>query len=216
MDSDSLMTDDAWLETRKSLLSRVKDLEDDRSWRVFFDLYWKLIHNIAAKSGLQRSECEEVVQEVFLDLARRLPEFKYDTGRGSFKTWLRTLVEWRIKDQFRKRVDHHSLEDLKGLDWPNPEKPSDMTSVWEEEWKRNLFDAALCNVRSSIDPKLFQVFDLMANRGLPATEVAKILHVSSTWVYMAKHRVHLKLKQQIRQLRTKYEKELSTRQKESF
>lgn len=33
--------------TRCSLLGRLKDWEDDRSWRDFFETYWRLIHATA-------------------------------------------------------------------------------------------------------------------------------------------------------------------------
>ena len=216
MENDSLMSDKAWFQTRESLLSRVKDLDDQRSWKDFFDLYWKLIHNIAAKSGLARDECEEVVQDVFLDLAKRLPEFKYDARRGSFKSWLRTLVEWRVRDQFRKRAPHRSMEDYKHLEWPAPERLGSLKTLWDEEWRRNLIDAAVNRVRATTDSRLYQVFDLMVLREHPAAHVARTLKVSVTWVYLAKHRVNLLLRREIRRLKLKYERELSANQKESF
>ena len=33
--------------TRASLLDRLKDWQDETSWKVFFDTYWKLIYNAA-------------------------------------------------------------------------------------------------------------------------------------------------------------------------
>ena len=39
--------------TRHSLLTRLKDWDDDKSWREFFDTYWKLIYSVALKSGLE-------------------------------------------------------------------------------------------------------------------------------------------------------------------
>src|SRR5215510_11588728 len=38
--------------TRTSLLSRLRNVDDDASWRTFFDTYWRLIYNVARKSGL--------------------------------------------------------------------------------------------------------------------------------------------------------------------
>jgi hypothetical protein len=36
--------ENAFIPTRSTLLSRLKDLGDDQSWRRFFDTYWKLIY----------------------------------------------------------------------------------------------------------------------------------------------------------------------------
>jgi len=38
-----------FLPTRWSLLSRLKDWDDQKSWRQFFDTYWRLIYNTGVK-----------------------------------------------------------------------------------------------------------------------------------------------------------------------
>ncbi len=47
--------------TRHSLLSRLKDWDDQDSWRDFFNTYWKLIYGVAIKSGLTDAEAQDVV-----------------------------------------------------------------------------------------------------------------------------------------------------------
>ena len=56
--------DNLSLPTRRSLLSRLKDWDDQESWRQFFDAYWQLIYNTACRAGLSHAEAQEVVQEV--------------------------------------------------------------------------------------------------------------------------------------------------------
>src|SRR6266496_4089601 len=89
--------------TRHSLLNRLKDLGDQTSWQDFFDTYWQLIYNVAVKAGLTDIEAQEVVQETVIAVARKIPEFKADPGRGSFSAWLMRLTRSRIADQFRRR-----------------------------------------------------------------------------------------------------------------
>jgi hypothetical protein len=59
-------TDDL-LPTRRTLLSRLKDWEEHASWQEGFDIYWRLIHEVALKSGLTPVQAEEVVQETGRD-----------------------------------------------------------------------------------------------------------------------------------------------------
>ena len=87
---------DSLLPTRRSLLSRLRDWQDDAGWREFFDTYWRLIYNVARKSGLADAEAQDVVQNTFIYLARRMPAFRYDPARGSFKSWLRVVTRSRI------------------------------------------------------------------------------------------------------------------------
>src|SRR5881296_638277 len=87
---------DSLLPTRQSLLSRLQDWQDQDGWREFFDTYWRLIYNVARKSGLRDAEAQDVAQNTFLYLARRMPHVRYDPTRGSFKSWLRVVTRSRI------------------------------------------------------------------------------------------------------------------------
>src|SRR5690348_7554709 len=89
--------------TRQSLLSRLKDWNDQGSWKLFFDTYWRLIYNSAIKAGLSDAEAQDVVQETVVSVMKSMPGFKYHAENGSFKSWLLRLTSWRIGDQFRKR-----------------------------------------------------------------------------------------------------------------
>src|SRR5438093_9357626 len=94
---------DDLIPTRQSLLSRLRDLNDQESWAVFFETYWRLIYKTAIRAGLTEEEAQDVVQETVFSLSKTMPGFKYDPSQGSFKGWLLKLTRWRILDQFRKR-----------------------------------------------------------------------------------------------------------------
>ena len=90
------------LPTRASLLNRLRDAGDDASWRIFFDTYWRLLYNVARKSGLTDEDAQDVVQETVIAVARKMPEFRYDPAKGSFKLWLLLITRRRIQDHLRK------------------------------------------------------------------------------------------------------------------
>ena len=71
--------------TRNSLLARLKNWEDAESWIDFFNTYWRLIYGVAKRSGLTDSEAHDVVQETLLEIAKKMPGFRYDPAIGSFK-----------------------------------------------------------------------------------------------------------------------------------
>ena len=52
------------LDTRSTLLGRLKDLDDQRTWQEFFDTYWILLFNFVRRAGLSESESEEVVMDI--------------------------------------------------------------------------------------------------------------------------------------------------------
>ena len=94
---------DDLIPTRWSLIGRLKDWDDQESWRQFFDTYWKLIYGVAMKSGLTHTEAQDVVQETVISVSKNMKDFKADTAFGSFKSWLLNLTRWRITDQVRRR-----------------------------------------------------------------------------------------------------------------
>src|SRR5436190_8359181 len=96
------MHPDELIPTRRSLLSRLKDWDDQDSWKEFFDTYWKLVYGVAVKSGLNDAEAQDVVQETVLSVARKMHQFKYDPATGSFKSWLLLITRRRIADHLRK------------------------------------------------------------------------------------------------------------------
>jgi DNA-directed RNA polymerase specialized sigma24 family protein len=79
---------DRSLATRESLLRRLTDCQDQASWQEFYAMYRDLIWRFALKAGCTESEAEEVVQETVIAVARKLPEFKYDTVSARSGTFI--------------------------------------------------------------------------------------------------------------------------------
>jgi RNA polymerase sigma-70 factor (ECF subfamily) len=203
-----LPNDDTLIPTRASLLNRLKDWQDDNSWRDFFNTYRRLIRGVALKSGLTEQEADEVVQETLITVARRIPEFDYDRRVCSFKSWLMNLTRWRIIDQIRKRrpIAHSpgqgddSTTPGRGLEQlPDPTSLR-VDAVWAEEWQRHLLETALVRVKLKVKPEHYQIFHQCVLKERPIKQVATDLGLSLTQVYLAKHRVGAVLKKEIKRI----------------
>jgi RNA polymerase sigma factor (sigma-70 family) len=195
------------LATRRSLVDRLANWDDQRRWQDFFDTYWKLIYSAAQKSGLTDAEAQEVVQETVITVAKKIDKLRYDPARGSFKGWLLQITRWRIVDQFRKRdgvqtQDERSDDDRKTATIERlPDlNVVDLDVLWEREWRENLFHAAIARVKKKIDPKQFQIFDCYVRKEWPAQKVAAQLRVSVGQVYLAGHRVSALIKKEVKTL----------------
>jgi hypothetical protein len=133
---------DDWIPTRQSLLSRLRDWDDQASWQDFFDTYWRLIYNVARRSGLTEVESQEVVQETIINVARQMPSFRYNPKKGSFKGWLLHTTQWRVGDQFRRRKGHVPIA---GESEASP-MTIDLSSDWDKFWDENLLETAVARV----------------------------------------------------------------------
>src|SRR5262245_29219994 len=78
---------DSWGATRRTLIERLKNWQDNESWEDFFHTYGRLIYGVAIKSGLTDAEAQDVVQETVLTVSKNIREFEYDPARGRFKSW---------------------------------------------------------------------------------------------------------------------------------
>jgi RNA polymerase sigma-70 factor (ECF subfamily) len=195
------------LTTRRSLVERLANWDDQRRWQEFFDTYWKLIYSAARKSGLTDTEAQEVVQETVIIVAKSIDKLKYDPAIGSFKGWLLQITRWRIADQFRKREPGNAKpprsEDDRAtatIERVPDSRVVDLDAVWEAEWKENLFQAAITRVKKKMEPRQFQIFDCYVRKEWPAQKVAERLGVNVGQVYLARHRVGALLKKEIKML----------------
>jgi RNA polymerase sigma factor (sigma-70 family) len=197
------------LQTRETLLERLRQLDDQESWRIFFERYWRLIYNIGLRAGLDDASAQDIVQETVIAVARKMPGFQYDPERGSFKQWLLRLTQRRIADYWRKvyrqppRADimpEQLDEDETYAQAASSDPAGQIEAVWEEEWQRSIFDAAVACVRREADPKQFQVFDYCVLQGWPVSKVSATLGMNPARVYLARHRVGQAVKRTVRRI----------------
>lgn len=208
-DSDAVKMEAAYAKTRKSLIARLDNWEDQRTWDEFYKTYWKLIYAVGLKAGLRSDEAFDVVQETILSIAKQSKKNMYDPEKGSFKSWLMNMTRWRINDQFRKRKKDTAMnigdwDDEGGktsvIDRLEDPNSGTLERLWDVEWKKNLADAALAKVKAQVSPKQYQIFDCYVIREWDAGRVQSQLGVSMSQVYLAKHRVGKILKKELAKL----------------
>ena len=204
------------IQTRLSLLNRLKAGDDAESWQEFYRIYGKLARDFAIQAGLTDTEADEVMQETAIAMGRHLPEYRYDPKVCRFKTWLLNQASWRIKDQIKKRAKGGQSDCQSGPGGtpdlgsetgrtptinrvPDP-NAANLDALFEVEWRKNLLDTALERLKGKFSLKQVQMFDLNVVKEWPAGEVAKSLGVSVANVYVTKHRISAALKREIKQL----------------
>lgn len=74
--------------TRTSLILRLKDAEDMAAWDEFATIYEPVVFNVALSRGFQAADAENLVQEVFMAVAKSISHWLERDDRGSFRAWL--------------------------------------------------------------------------------------------------------------------------------
>jgi RNA polymerase sigma factor (sigma-70 family) len=200
------MAFDYSIQTRETLLERLKSADDHASWQDFFNTYWRLLYGFAVKAGLTEEEARDVVQDTVITVARNIPGFCYNPQECSFKTWLLNLTRWRIVDKIRQRRTsralptqgseggHAELDEI-----PDPVE-SAIEGIWDAEWEANLLDVAALRIKTRTKPKQYQMFYLHVLKQMPASKVAERLGTSLSSVYLARHVVGRMFRREVKLL----------------
>jgi len=72
--------------------------------------------------------------------------------------------------------------------------------IWDEEWEKNLMDAALERVKKAVKPEHYQIFYLYGIKKMPLQKVCDLLNVSAAKVYVVQHRVARLVKREVQTL----------------
>jgi RNA polymerase sigma-70 factor (ECF subfamily) len=190
--------------TRPTLLIRIRDARDQEAWSRFVDLYAPLVYGFLRKRGLQDADSADLTQDVLRQVAAAAKSLEYDAKRGSFRSWLFTVVQNRLTDHWRKEgIREHGVGDTDAQrqlnDVPQPSGINE-GAEWDADFERQLFHYAANIVKQDFTPATWQAFWMTAVDGLGGREVAEKLAMTVAAVYLAKGRVMTRLKDHVKQL----------------
>ncbi len=200
----------SWLPTQEGLIARIRNTDANEAWKEFYETYCRVIYSYARRYGLSRDDAEDIVQEVFVKIMRKLPSFHYDRTRGRFLSWIKTITRTTATDFLRRRrartegqPQAHSPDGVQSVleQIPDPNSP-DTPDPWQNEWRVSVLAQALERTRAHVDPKTFRAFMLCAFEGRRPAEVACALGMSTNSVYVAKSRILRQLKREVAALRS--------------
>ena len=170
--------------TSASLLRKLRQEGDADSWTRFTRLYSPVLYYWARKMGLQHQDALDLVQEVFVVLVQKLPEFDYDAHKR-FRGWLWTVTKRKWLE--RRRRPSLPLDPTAAVgDIPAPS----LTEEFEEaEFREHLLRSVVPSLRGNFQDSTWQAFWLHVVEEQPAAKAAAELGLSVAAVYKAKLRI---------------------------
>jgi RNA polymerase sigma-70 factor, ECF subfamily len=182
--------------TSLTLLDSLRQTGAQEAWDRFVRLYTPLLYFWARRLGLQQSDAEDLVQDIFALLLRKLPEFRYQPG-GSFRNWLRVVAMNKWRERCRRnaatpRADNGALDQVPA--------PDEMEAFEEAEYRKQLVHRALELIRPEFSEATWQAFQQHVMAGRDAQDVAAELGLRIGSVYAAKSRVLTRLRRELQGL----------------
>jgi RNA polymerase sigma-70 factor (ECF subfamily) len=182
--------------TSLSLLEKLKSSSNvtrDPAWNRFVFLYTPLLMRWAHKQGFQDAEAADLTQEAFLRLMSSLPNYQRHPG-SSFRGWLMTLLrnlghDYRRRKATRSLTSETLLEDQVGHDpW---------TDIEESEFRQWILHRGLNLIRDDFSEETWKAFEGVVVHSRTAQSVGQELGMSTNAVYLARHRVLARLREEL-------------------
>lgn len=188
------------IDTSPSLLRRLQVNGDSAAWDRFVKLYEPLIAYWLRRVGISHADVDDLTQDILTILVREIPNFKYDRDRGSFRGWLRTISSNRLKMFWRDRHDRQFAKggsDFQELVQQLADPASGIGRLWDQEHDRFVVHRTLVILQAEFESATWQAFRRVVIDEQDVAGVAAELGLSRNAVYIAKHRVLRRLRDEL-------------------
>ena len=191
--------------TSITLLLRVQEIEDSDAWSRFVERYAPQVFAWCRRHKLQDSDAADVTQEVLTKLVRSMRTFAYDSNRGSFRGWLKTVTQNAIRDlitesrkQGRGAGDTLTARILEQIcdDTASAELEERITAQYERE----LLQEAEVRVQLRVKPTTWSAYHMTAIEQKTPADAALALNLPVSEIYVAKSRVIKTLREEVARL----------------
>ena len=189
--------------TQVSLILRLRDTSDADAWEQFVSIYYPLIWNVAKRLGMSDDDASDACQSTLLRLSQVVHQWSHNEGNSNFRGWLFRVARNCMLREFEKdklrTVAAVSPEGKQYLDQLVEDTPEG-DSRFQLELHRQLFAVAIEAVRPSVKPSYWEAFRLsyIENHGIK--ETAQLLEISVNTVYVARHRVLNRIREEVNQM----------------
>ena len=179
----------------------LEHLSDDDLWTVLqggnlvaldvlYGRYSVQAYSLAYKILANRDEAEDVTQEVFVTLWQKN---SYQPSRGSFKSFLMTLVRSRSIDRLRRRGSRHRFLQR----WQRASSLHQHTPLPLEEVSHNEQAQLVQEALSSLSTKEREVLEIAYYKGASQSQIAKQLNIPLGTVKSRSRKALKKLRQRL-------------------
>lgn len=167
---------------------------EEEAFRMLVDEHGRSVYRLAYRLTSDPHDAEEVVQETFLKVFRKIDTFD---GRAKFDTWLYRVASNCAMDLLRGRQRHDErqepIEDEEGTPRPlSGKEPGPERSAWGGELGERI--AAAMETLSDSERA---AFTLRHRQGMSIGEIGEVLGLGNSAVKHAVYRAVQKMRQEL-------------------
>jgi len=167
-------------------LTKLAALGNIVAFELLYERYHRRTYSLCLRMTSNPTEAEDLTQEVFIQLFRKIGSFR---GDSAFSTWLHRLTVNQVLMHFRRRSVKNEKTSNDG------EIPEQIVPGTENQTRMPVLDRiALTRAIEQLPPGYKSVFTLHDVEGYEHEEVARILGISVGTSKSQLHKARLKLR----------------------
>jgi len=191
-----------FVETRLSLIVRLKNRADEAAWHEFVEIYRPAIVRLAVRRGMQHADAEDLAQRVLLSVTKAIGRWENAPHRARFRTWLHCVVQNAAINALRRGPQDRGFGEAgqaASVERQAAARGPD-SDLLELEYRREAFRWAARQIRAEFHAETWKAFWLTAVENRPVDDVARLLHKATGAVYAARSRVMRRLQNKVAEL----------------
>jgi RNA polymerase sigma-70 factor, ECF subfamily len=187
MGAETIAMQGTWL----SLLERVRNVGDGRSWSEFYAIYRPLIFGYLRKLGVGEHDAEELTLEVFERLMVILPKFKLDRQKGRFRAylWRLTYNELLARARWKKVRERAEQEWVRRFCEADESRSREDEVIFKQQHRRRILEVVLPAAQAKASGMAWACFYGRLVQRRPAAEIAAELGTTANNVHVHASRV---------------------------
>ena len=171
------------------------------SWSRMVNTFGPVVYRWCRSGGVPEADAADLVQDVFIAVARGIGHFQRQKKQGSFRSWLATITRNQVRDFFRKQAKRDLAAG--GTDaWQRmQESPDELDStICADNAMSSITRRVLESVRGEFESATWTAFWMTAVEGKTGEETSEATGISVSSVYQAKSRILRRLRQRLSEL----------------
>jgi len=191
--------------TSSSLLARLRSSKA-AAWQQLSDVYGPIVYSWCRQCRIPAQDTPDIIQEVFRAVHRSIATFRRDTPSDSFRAWVWTIVQSKVRDRFRSQAKNPDAVGGTGMQQrlsEIPDSPPESISRDPGPTSENsLLFRSLNTVRGEFEDRTWRAFWETVAEGRATADVATDLDMSPNAVRIARSRILTRLRDEFGDLLT--------------
>ena len=191
--------------TRETLLLRLRDSYDEKSWEEFVKYYRGYIFTVIHRSGLNYEDAQDTTQDVLLKAWKALPQFEYKSEECKFRSWLMIVCRNCLRDYAKSsrgklsKLQVSSDDDEIHVLCASTE--AEIDAIAEIEWKMYIAHLAWESISTEFSANVLEAF-YMHSEEYSTDEIRDKLDICEENIYVYRGRVRKALLKETLRLET--------------